>query len=250
MSMRLGYAVAMLARPDILVLDEILAVGDQRFQKKCMDHIRRVRQSGTSILFVSHSIYHVRQMCDRAIWIQNGEVVASGDPTRVTDDYVNFTYAQSGGQEAQKAERGIPAAEGNASHLTKIRISKEGESSPCTEFATGEVMEVTLSFKNIHPKENVHLGIICNRNDDLQVFTTRSREAGLHASGETGSLVVRVPVQLAAGEYYMSGFLLDETCDHVLDQRLAWSRFRVKYDGMEKGVYIAPVKWMPGDKNP
>ncbi|HMS15861.1 MAG TPA: ABC transporter ATP-binding protein [Planctomycetota bacterium] len=247
MSMRLGYAVAMLAHPEILVLDEILAVGDQRFQKKCMDHIRRIRMSGTSILFVSHSIYHVRQMCDRAIWIQDGHVVAAGDPTTVTDDYVNFTYAHAGGQEAQKAERGVGTGVTNASHLTQIRISKNGDEKPCSEFRTGDVMTIRLSFRNADPKDRVHLGIICNRNDDLQVFTTRSHEAGISATGETGSLMLRVPVQLAAGEYYISAFLLDETCDHVLDQRLAFSRFRVSYDGMEKGVYIAPVTWMPGD---
>lgn len=246
MSMRLGYAVAMLARPEILILDEILAVGDQHFQKKCMDHIRRIRQDGTSILFVSHSIYHVRQMCDRAIWLQDGQVVAMGDPTQVTDDYVNYTYAHSAGQDAQKQERGLAHTQSSAAHLTGVVVRKAGTKEPCRDFRTGDVMDVEIGFRNPGGTDRVHVGIICNRNDDLQVFTTRSKESGVSASGADGFLTVRIPLQLAAGEYYISGFLLDESCDHILDQRLAGARFRVRYQGMEKGVFIAQAKWLTG----
>ena len=244
MTMRLGYAVAMLAQPDVLILDEILAVGDQRFQKKCMSHIRKIRQSGTTILFVSHSIYHIRQMCDRAIWLQNGRVVAYGDPTTITDDYVNYTYAQSAGQEAQKKDRGITTTEVDAPHLTSMKITRRGEVEPREEFQNGATADLHLGFRNPSGEGRLNLGIICNRNDDLQVFTTRSHEAGVSVGGKEGVVVLRVPLQLAAGEYFISGFLLDETCDQVLDQRLSWTRFSVRHSGMEKGVYIPDVQWL------
>ena len=108
MAMRLGFTVAMMANPEIMILDEVLAVGDQHFQKKCMDRIRDIRKSGTTILFVSHSIYHVRQMCDEAIWLHEGQVVMHGKPVDVTDEYVNFQYALSGRAVRDRRAEGRP----------------------------------------------------------------------------------------------------------------------------------------------
>ncbi|MAG55064.1 MAG: hypothetical protein CMJ83_02110 [Planctomycetes bacterium] len=243
MAMRLGFAVAMMSHPDVLILDEVLAVGDQHFQKKCMDRIREIRQSGTTILFVSHSVYHVRQICDRAIWIHNGEMIQHGDPTRVTDDYVNFQYAQSAGKAAQLEQTGH-AVVAELPHLGDLKVCRAGESEDCETFGTGDTVDFHLGFKNPSGEGTHHLGLIVSRNDDIQVFTSRSKEYGQRVTGTSGSLIMRVKLPLTSGEYYVSGFLLDESCDHVMDQRLAWNRFKVEYNGMEKGVILADCQWL------
>jgi len=87
MYMRLAFAVATEVNPDILVVDEILAVGDEPFQRKCFERIERFRRSGKTILFVTHSMEQVVEHCDRAIYLDTGKVVADGRPEKVVDLY-------------------------------------------------------------------------------------------------------------------------------------------------------------------
>jgi len=87
MYMRLAFAVATEVDPDILVVDEILAVGDEPFQRKCFDRIEGFRRSGKTILFVTHNMEQVVEHCDRAVYLDGGKVVADGEPERVVDLY-------------------------------------------------------------------------------------------------------------------------------------------------------------------
>lgn len=87
MHMRLAFAVATEVDPDILIIDEILAVGDASFQKKCFARIRRFRESGKTILFVTHNMQQILDNCDHAILLEHGAVIASGDPADVVDCY-------------------------------------------------------------------------------------------------------------------------------------------------------------------
>lgn len=87
MQARLGFAVATARRPDILLIDEVLSVGDERFQEKCYARMENFRQGGTTILMVSHSGELVRTFCDRAVWLDHGQVRAIGPAEQVIDDY-------------------------------------------------------------------------------------------------------------------------------------------------------------------
>jgi ABC-type polysaccharide/polyol phosphate transport system ATPase subunit len=87
MIMRLAFAVAVHVDPDILIIDEVLGVGDQRFQVKCFDRIRQFKQAGKTLLFVSHGGDAVRQLCDRAIWLDHGKMLLEGPPAQVIDAY-------------------------------------------------------------------------------------------------------------------------------------------------------------------
>lgn len=84
---RLGFAVATMFRPDILLIDEILAVGDAAFQDKCLNRIEEFRSSGTTILLVSHQYHEIAQHCDRALWLDQGRVAAIGKTQEVLDRY-------------------------------------------------------------------------------------------------------------------------------------------------------------------
>lgn len=88
MAARLGFAIATVVRPDILICDEVLSVGDYAFQQKCERRMNEMRSAGTTLLFVSHSIESVRQVCDHALWIDHGHQMMSGEVEPVTEAYM------------------------------------------------------------------------------------------------------------------------------------------------------------------
>lgn len=104
MVMRLGFAVAINVDPDILITDEVLAVGDESFQRKCLDYIALLRRRGVTIIFVSHALDAVRSLCSRAIWLDHGQIVADGPSGEVVDRYL--TYENERHAQRVRVERG------------------------------------------------------------------------------------------------------------------------------------------------
>ena len=90
MKARLGFSVATMVSPDILICDEILSVGDFLFQKKCMERMEQMLSGGTTLVFVSHNLPQVRQLCDHAVWIDKGAIKASGEVNMVCDQYLDM----------------------------------------------------------------------------------------------------------------------------------------------------------------
>ncbi len=88
MQARLGFAIATMVRPDILVVDEILSVGDYQFQQKCYQRMQEMLDGGTTLLYVSHDIHSVKNLCDHAIWLEKGHVRKSGLVDEVCDEYM------------------------------------------------------------------------------------------------------------------------------------------------------------------
>ena len=97
MYMRLGFAVAIHVDPDVLLIDEVLAVGDEAFTRKCLDKIAEFRRRGKTILFVTHSLGLVEKMCDDVLWLSHGKTRGRGEPKRVVDEYLTYV---AGGEEA------------------------------------------------------------------------------------------------------------------------------------------------------
>ena len=91
MYMRLAFAVAINVDADILLIDEILAVGDQHFQDKCIAKMKELKNEGKTMVFVTHSMATVKQFCNRAVWLCNGEIKMDGDPEKVTEQYLKET---------------------------------------------------------------------------------------------------------------------------------------------------------------
>ena len=87
MVMRLAFSIATIVEPEILIVDEILAVGDENFQKKSREKMKELMGGGTTVLFVSHMLEQIREMCDRVVWLENGGVKMVGDAQQVCDAY-------------------------------------------------------------------------------------------------------------------------------------------------------------------
>ncbi len=94
MTIRLAFSIAIQADPDILLLDEVFAVGDEHFQKKCTDKIEEIRRSGKTIVFVSHDLESVKKLCDRAMLLSGGRAVAIGETGKVVDEYLHLVRDQ------------------------------------------------------------------------------------------------------------------------------------------------------------
>ncbi|MBU5673845.1 ABC transporter ATP-binding protein [Paenibacillus brevis] len=90
MYMRLAFSVAIMVEPEVLLIDEVLAVGDAAFQQKCMDQLRNMKQKGTTIVFVSHDLGAMEKLCDRVVWINKGKIVEDDKPKKVIDKYLEY----------------------------------------------------------------------------------------------------------------------------------------------------------------
>ena len=89
--MRLAFAVAINVDADILLIDEILSVGDEHFQNKCFDKMLELKAKGKTMVFVTHSMQSVKRLCDRAVWLCNGEIKMDGDTSKVVEEYIKQT---------------------------------------------------------------------------------------------------------------------------------------------------------------
>lgn len=250
MAMRLGFAAALLADPEVLILDEVFAVGDQHFQQKCIDRIHAIRKRNRTILFVSHSLYHVRQICDRAVWISDGCIVKEGDPIEVTDEYSNYQHSLGRRRTAVTAIA-ADARPSAAPEITDAHLCDAGGSGPATAFRTGEDLAARIRFRNPMAPRGVHLGIIILRNDDVMVAASRTLEHLPARTCAEGEVTVVFPAfRLLAGEYQASFYLMDEPMVHIHDQRLGAVRFKMTYGGMEKGIFLAEARWSAGAESP
>ena len=124
MYVRLGFAVAVMVRPEILIVDEVIAVGDEEFQRKCYDHLRELRRGGTTMLIVSHGLDQVVNLCDEAIWLDRGEIVGKGDAAMIVRDYldsVNRSEAESA--EAPPPETSIPPDDSSGGGRVPMKVT-------------------------------------------------------------------------------------------------------------------------------
>jgi lipopolysaccharide transport system ATP-binding protein len=129
MYVRLGFAIAAHLEPEILLLDEVLAVGDLAFQRKCLDRVRALRQAGRTIIFISHDLNAVEALCDRVLLMQRGEVIANGPPGEVIEQYralaTTGATAPFPGIAAVREWRDLDAQGGRVVRLRRVRVCGE-----------------------------------------------------------------------------------------------------------------------------
>jgi lipopolysaccharide transport system ATP-binding protein len=152
MVVRLGFAVSCHLDPEILLLDEILAVGDAAFQKKCFDKIADFKKAGKTIIFVSHDLNQIANVCGRAIWLEKGEMKASGPSREVADSYiekVSRVWSASGGSQTVMARewKDIAAAPQNQSaRIRKVAVSDDN-GNPANKLSTDDGFSIEIDFE-------------------------------------------------------------------------------------------------------
>ncbi|HSR53105.1 MAG TPA: ABC transporter ATP-binding protein [Acidobacteriota bacterium] len=247
MYLRLGFAVATGFDPDILVIDEALAVGDQGFQKKCTDRILDFHQEGKTLLFCSHNLYQVRRLCQRALWIDHGQVKAMGAADKVIDRY------QDAVRERERILREKPkVAEADPHKGAICRIEKfrllDGHDRPCETFRHGDRL---VAEADVYFREDFHgtpgLGIAVVRNDGEVIYATSSTLAGKELTRDDNGLLrgrlVFPHLTLLAGRYSLTFMATDHHNMQVYDAAEEVCPFTVDYPGSEVGIVRLQHQW-------
>lgn len=237
MYMRLAFSIAVHVDPDVLLVDEVLAVGDEAFQRKCMDHITRFQASGGTIVLVTHGMGSVTELCNRAAWIEDGVVQEIGLPAQVVNSYVDRVRAR------EAAAQG--SAEAPAVELETVRLlNRRGEVAHVLE--RGEPMTVEVSYHVRERVDNPVFGVGLTRNDGAQVYGTNTKIEGMHLMPLTkdGTFAFRYEnLPLLAGTYRLSLSVSregDQLPIHSLDRI---HTFRMLAPGNEDGLVRLEHNW-------
>lgn len=156
MRLRLGFAVAAHLDPDVFLVDEILAVGDADFQKKCLGTMSNLGRGKKTVLFVSHNMAAIENLCSRAIWIDNGQIRKDGDSREVIESYLStFAGTRQTGSDLSKMESGVSSG---AIRYTAIKfLSSDGNTREIIR--TGDTLRVRLHYHAQKSVQNPHFGL-------------------------------------------------------------------------------------------
>lgn len=207
MYMRLAFSVAINVNADILLIDEILAVGDVNFQAKCFNKLREIKAQGTTIVIVSHSMGQIEQICDRSIWIHEGKIKAEGIPRDIDMEYLNFMGEKREADAVQRAEKREAEAQkeaetakgtqesencenqqeeekteepevkkrwGNGKARFKDIYMTDASGKKKTVFASEESVRICMSYTVKNKVEDAVFGIGIFRSDGLQCYGTNT----------------------------------------------------------------------------
>jgi lipopolysaccharide transport system ATP-binding protein len=256
MYMRLGFSVAVHADPDILLIDEILAVGDEGFTQKCYDRLAAFRRRGKTIILVSHDLSTVSRWCDRVVWLENGIVQDQGLPQRVIDLYRQHIAAQEAevavgehlrtAQEVSQAQEGETANRWGSREVEIVSVKmlhRSGQERYV--YQSGEPVRVVIHYRVHHPVPDTVFGIALMRNDGLWCYgtNTAAEDIPLPPLGEEGNVEVLLErLDFVAGTYYLD-VAVHATDGSPYDYHHGLYFFTVKSDLQDVGVCRIPHSW-------
>lgn len=216
MYMRLAFAVAAHLEPDILVVDEVLAVGDADFQRKCLGKMGNAAQTGRTVLFVSHNMLAVEDLCDRAIWLKEGQTIEQGDPKAVVSAYLQTTMSSH----TQKVWYDADAGPGNE-YVRMLRACiRPADGSPADPITVHTPLELEFEFRNLRPSGRLALSVALYNEQGICLFTSgtsfscESDDRGV-AAGDYRS-VCQVPGDLLNDGMYKVSVYIDRNERTVL----------------------------------
>jgi homopolymeric O-antigen transport system ATP-binding protein len=239
MYVRLGFSIAAHLNPDILLLDEVLAVGDAAFQQKCIERITELKQGGKTIVFISHDLRAVQKLCDRVILLRRGQIEADGDPEETIALYQSASQqlsAQAAGSHVQQ-----PSREAVVTSLTFY----DEEGNECLSFETGKPMKAVLNYRVDKPLTDVIF--------EVQFYTQEGHLSTFFSSETTGKLIDLdagdgsitfdcSSVGLGPGVYFVDTGIRNRLAPYGID--IDWRRrclaVRIDYDRHLRNTFYMP----------
>jgi lipopolysaccharide transport system ATP-binding protein len=250
MVVRLGFSVAAHLEPEILVVDEVLAVGDAAFQKKCIGRMNQVARDGRTVLLVSHQMDAIIGLCDRALWINDGGLAADGDAQQVVREYLSSAHTVSKSVDLDVR----PDRRGNGPvRLTAIEL-RDDEENPASAFPTGSTIQFAMSYKcdlaSLPPGIQFNLVIRDQLGRQITGLSNRFFNLSLEGLSAEGVIVCELPrLQLMPGTYSVDYVIRDAR--EVSDELTSAASFEVligDYFGTGKmpkgGIFLADQKWL------
>jgi hypothetical protein len=270
MYMRLGFAVAINVDPDVLLVDEVLAVGDETFTHKCLDKFAEFRRRGKTVLLVTHSLDLVTRFCDEALWLDGGVARAQGDPQRVIDSYrldvaaaedrelsnpkPHAARAQSPSNTGERrAESGdepadlSQAVEGRwgSREVEIVGVELVGAAGPSHVFASGEQVDIRLRLRAAQPIADLAFGIGIFNADGVCCYGTNTLIDGALAgeiSGDGEVVFAIATLPLVDGSYKLDVAVHRHNGAPYDYHRLLHS-FRVTSPLKDTGIFRPPHEW-------
>ena len=216
MQVRLAFSIAIRAKSDILVLDEVLAVGDEAFQQKCIDIFENYKATNQTIVLVTHSMETVRRFCNKAMLIDSGKILEYGEPNKVASKYSQLNNPKQSSDEN---------AEASDSRIKLSLLNDSGK--PTRSFETGQVMTISMSWPpSLKGVKNVGVAIIKNSGEYLYGANTLDdppKNLGTN-------MRYRVNLDLGPGKYYLMAGVFGETKYDVIDFLDHGPQFIVEFD--------------------
>lgn len=243
MVVRLGFAVATALNPRILITDEVLAVGDESFQKKCISWMENYLGNGGTLLLCSHGMYHIQKLCQRAIWIHHGVMQAFGTAADVTREYL--AYHEEKGRAAKAASSSAPPpVRGDIYQVRHMRINDRPVEAGAHTMAQGGTLEISGTVHSPDGRTpQVAVGLV--RADGSGIYGVVSEMDGfiLHRVADTEfAFALRYPhLPLLPGRYLVRGHAMDPEGLRMLDH--VETTLDVTGDSREFGVCRLAHEW-------
>jgi ABC-type polysaccharide/polyol phosphate transport system ATPase subunit len=250
MSMRLAFAIASHVDPDVLLLDEVLAVGDEAFQRKCFGRIFEFRRRGGTLAFVSHDPAAIERVCDRVVLLQEGDVVADGPPGDVLAVYHRMLAGGGDDAAADGSAAGARLHWGDGQAVIE-EVRLVGPAGPTDRFMSGEPFEVEMDVSAAAPVETPVFGLAIHTVEGLLCYGTNTRMDQIPVDVLEGRLTVRFTVPhlpLHEGRFTVTvaAHSQDESVVyHWLDR---WVEFSVFPRGTGVGAVDASGRWSIGSR--
>ena len=253
---RLGFSVAISVEPDILIVDEVLAVGDEPFQRKCMERILECKAQGVTTLLVSHSLDVVKVLCDRAIWLDAGVIKETGKASQVVDDYLVETnlpdQSPTGQGQAGQRPHAVATTRENRWGNRQVTITGvtllDGEGRERSWFLPGERFVVRMSYRAGREVSDPVFGIAIYLPNGTQVTGPNTSTSGyamprIEGEGWVDYTIDSLP--LVPGSYELSVAVYDRTCTQAYDHHHRLYRFEVHRGsvGEDLGLVRIPCRW-------
>jgi len=242
MVMRLAFSIAIHANPSCFVVDEALSVGDAHFQQKCMQRIKRFREQGGSILFVSHDLNAVKMLCDRAIVLDDGVVVVQGSPEDAVNHYNRLIADMD--EKSQRMDNGYGS---NEAEILKVKL--HGRDTQSNVVCCGEQTYIEVSFKINEPIDDLTVGMMIRDRFGQDIFGVNSYHLGVDFQPQKDNhykAVFAFPMEIAPGKYTLTVALHSkenhiELCYHWRDNIETFEVAGIKGDSFS-GVCRLPTK--------
>jgi lipopolysaccharide transport system ATP-binding protein len=241
----LAFSIAVHATPDVLLVDEVLSVGDAGFQVRCMERIHELRASGVSLVFVSHFLGLIVDACERAIFLDKGHLQFLGPSQEAANRYQNAVRATEASHMGA-TPMGTGAREGSFDvEITSVGLlDRQGQER--NVWHMGQSMTVRIVYLAHRPVTEAVFGVEITRNDGLDCFATNTAWDGL-STGQIdgpGTVELHIPrVQLTAGVYYLGVGILERTGTAFLDFHDKAYRFEVHTDRRHRGAIHLEHVW-------
>jgi ABC-type multidrug transport system ATPase subunit len=239
MQVRLAFSIAIRAKSDILLFDEVLAVGDTSFQQKCYDTFETLKEAGRTIILVTHDMSAVQRFCERAILIDKGHIAYIGDPSEIADRYLEQNYEkrqENTKENTDESPKVVPF------EITDITLS--GTHGVSKSFNLYEEVEVHFKVIQQGQPSLIRIGLQVFKNDGTYVFGTNSKNASMNAT-QSKSIDVRVLLKqhLGPGTYHVTLAVMNDNATKVLKYLPKVATFNIKQQTKVQGISLIDNVW-------